>query len=113
MSVSLQRDINALCPSVQFRWGPAWKRSVCCKSGVFIRTVTSREVRCYSLFLAVLEVGLMRFILKVPEKLVLILYPWLWSQHYSSSHNSSRSSRVLGPLYAPFSSVYLTVFFKG
>ncbi|KAK5609717.1 hypothetical protein CRENBAI_024653 [Crenichthys baileyi] len=40
-----------------FRLGPAWKRSVCCKSGVFIRTVTSREVRRYSLFLAVLEVG--------------------------------------------------------
>ncbi|KAK5604797.1 hypothetical protein CRENBAI_009672 [Crenichthys baileyi] len=26
MSICLQRDISVLCPSVQFCWGPAWKR---------------------------------------------------------------------------------------
>ncbi|KAK5607347.1 hypothetical protein CRENBAI_026395 [Crenichthys baileyi] len=26
MSVCQQRDISTLCPSVQFLWGPAWKR---------------------------------------------------------------------------------------
>ncbi|KAK5620781.1 hypothetical protein CRENBAI_018617 [Crenichthys baileyi] len=26
MSVCQQRDISALCPSVQFLWGPLWKR---------------------------------------------------------------------------------------
>ncbi|MEQ2314512.1 Growth factor receptor-bound protein 14 [Ameca splendens] len=56
LSVCQQRDISALCPSIQFLWGPAWKRSVCCKSGDFIWRVTSREVRWYFLFLAVLEV---------------------------------------------------------
>ncbi|MEQ2309115.1 hypothetical protein AMECASPLE_035290 [Ameca splendens] len=29
MSFCLQRDISALCPSVQFLWGPAWKRRKC------------------------------------------------------------------------------------
>ncbi|MED6292131.1 hypothetical protein CHARACLAT_030517 [Characodon lateralis] len=28
VSVCLQRDISALCPSVQFLWGPAWKRAL-------------------------------------------------------------------------------------
>ncbi|MEQ2175856.1 hypothetical protein GOODEAATRI_021971 [Goodea atripinnis] len=51
MSVCLQRDISALCPSVQLFWGTAWKRQVLCAGS-----------------------RLMRFILKVPEELILAIH---------------------------------------
>ncbi|MEQ2226388.1 hypothetical protein ILYODFUR_026950 [Ilyodon furcidens] len=70
MSVCQQRDIRALCPSVQFCWGPARKRSVCCKSGVFIRTVMSRKVPVPPCAGS----RLMRFILKVPERFLLAIH---------------------------------------
>ncbi|MED6244326.1 hypothetical protein ATANTOWER_004734 [Ataeniobius toweri] len=40
MSICHQRDISPLCPSVQFRWGPAWKSMM----GVFHNQV----LRCAS-----------------------------------------------------------------
>ncbi|KAK5604144.1 hypothetical protein CRENBAI_022471 [Crenichthys baileyi] len=48
-----QRDISALCPSIQFCWGPAWKRSVCQWGFYSDSDVTGSPL--LPLFLAVLE----------------------------------------------------------